>query len=116
VGAASGQARAPEQADVLKHLCKVVDKMDKVERKRFDWLPAEMPGVTRLMRAKRAEMGDAHVNECWKRGVIGREPGWFFAREGALMVGVPWGAADMLQVAVPTEALLILREVGHGAV
>ena len=87
------------------------------EPRRFDWLPNAMPGVARLMRERRAQLGDAHVNECWKRGVIEREPGWFFAREGALAVGTPWPAiADVAgwQVA-RTQALLITREAGRGA-
>jgi hypothetical protein len=59
-------------------------------KKRWDWLPVQMPRVAALMKEKRRELGDAHVNECWKRGVVGMEPGWFFAREGALAVGAPW--------------------------
>jgi hypothetical protein len=43
------------------------------------------------MRDKRKEWGKAHVNECWRRGVVQQEPGWFFAREGPLMVGTPFG-------------------------
>lgn len=85
--------------------------------KRFDWLPAAMPGVARLMRDRRAQLGDAHVNECWRRGVIEREPGWFFAREGALAVGTPW--PDIADVAgwqiSATQTLLITREAAHGA-
>ena len=48
-----------------------------------------MPGLARLMREKRALWGDAHVNECWRRGVVLREPGWLFAIEGALAIGTP---------------------------
>ena len=55
----------------------------------FDWLPAQMPGVAVLMKSLRAKHGNEHVNACWKRGVIDGEPGWFFAREGALAVGTP---------------------------
>lgn len=58
------------------------------KRKRWDWLPAEMPGVLRLVREKRRLYGDAHVDECWRRGMAG-EPGWFFAREGTLAIGTP---------------------------
>lgn len=89
---------------------------------RWSWLPAQMPGVARLLREKRSLYGDAHVNECWKRGVIDREPGWFFAMEGALAVGTPdddqrlaWFAG--LTKLSQTSALLDLRrpEGGHGA-
>ena len=68
--------------------------MDKDARKRFDWLPVEMPGVARLVKEKRAQLGEAFVNECWQRGVMRGEPGWFFAREGTLAVGTPWDAGD----------------------
>ena len=89
--------------------------MDKETVSRWNWLPTAMPKVAKLIREKRVSMGDAHVNECWQRGVVKGEPGWFFAREGPLMVGVPWRPEDMVQIAWPTEALLMLREVEHGA-
>lgn len=77
----------------------------------WGWLPAAMPGVARLMREKRSAFGDAHVDECWRRGVMQLEPGWFFAREGALAVGTPW--PEMADVAgwqvTPTQALVVLR-------
>ncbi len=88
--------------------------MDKERKQSFDWVPAQMPGVAALMRARRAKDGDAHVNECWKRGVVLKEAGWFFAREGALAVGTPdpsWTQWPELE-GVPganTGALLMLR-------
>lgn len=88
---------------------------------RWAWLPAMMPGVAQAMARKRAELGAAHVNECWKRGVIDREPGWFFAREGALAVGTPWPdpalANFAAQQVTATQALLMLRsrEASDGA-
>jgi hypothetical protein len=48
-----------------------------------------MPGVVQLVKTKRQELGDAHVTECVRRGLAG-QPGWFYAREGALAVGTPW--------------------------
>lgn len=96
--------------------------MDKEKErvKRFDWLPVEMPKVARLVKEKRALYGDAHVNECWKRGVLQREPGWFFAREGALAVGAPWDDPVMAnfaaQAVTSSQAVLVIREPGgvHG--
>lgn len=68
--------------------------MDKDQRqggkRDWSWLPAFMPGVANQIKQARAKWGDEHVNECWTRGVIKREPGWFFAREGALAIGTPW--------------------------
>ena len=94
---------------------------NKDQRKRFDWLPVEMPGVARLVKEKRAQLGAAHVAECWERGVLQREPGWFFAREGALAIGVPWDEPEMANFAAQqitsTQALLMIRtpEAAHGA-
>ena len=92
--------------------------MDRTAGKdRWAWLPAEMPGVARLVAERRKSLGDAHVNECWKRGVTMREPGWFFAREGPIAVGTPW--PDIADIAgwqvTSTQAMLILKEPGHGA-
>ena len=56
---------------------------------RYAWVREAMPGVARLITEKRAQWGDAHVNECWRRGVVERQPGWFFAREGAVAIGTP---------------------------
>ena len=59
--------------------------MDKDSQgKNWKWLPAQMPGVARLMAEKRKQFGAEHVQLCWRRGVVELQPGWFFAREGAL--------------------------------
>ena len=94
--------------------------MDKTETRNWKWLPAQMPGVARIMADKRAQLGDDHVNECWKRGVLKQEPGWFFAREGALMVGTPW-PDDLITSEqwrlTNTQALVMMRDVEqqHGS-
>lgn len=91
--------------------------MDKTEKpKRWDWLPAQMPGVARLMAEKRKAYGNEHVAECWKRSIAG-EPGWFFAREGPLTIGTPWAddpvMANFAAASVTaTQALVIMREPG----
>lgn len=82
------------------------------------WLPAAMPGVARLIADRRKRQGAAHVNECWRQGVLLMEPGWFFAWEGALAVGTPWGADDRgmamlfgLQADAPADRpLLLMRD------
>lgn len=83
------------------------------KRKRFDWLPVEMPGVVRLVAEQRRLHGDAWVNECWKRGVVDGEPGWFWAGEGALMVGTMFDDPLIQQFAsgriTRSQALLVLR-------
>lgn len=81
---------------------------------KWGWLPAAMPGVQRLIAEKRKLLGAGHVAECWKRGVVLREPGWFFAREGALAVGTPWDDPLLANFSAAqvtaTQALLVLRE------
>ena len=92
------------------------------EPSKWGWLPAVVPGVARLMAEKRRTLGAEHVAECWKRGMAG-EPGWFFAREGAVAIGTPWGDAEMANFAAlqitATQALVVIREKergeGHGA-
>jgi hypothetical protein len=81
---------------------------------KWAWLPSAMPGVARLMAEKRRLLGDAHVAECWRRGFVEREPGWFFAREGALAVGTPWDDPQLANFAAlqvtATQALVVMRE------
>lgn len=88
--------------------------MDSEGKRDWRWLPTQMPGVARLMREKRAELGAEWVNTCWRRGVVEMQPGWFYAAEGALAVGTPW--ADDVDIAArlaarlsPTQVLLVLR-------
>ena len=87
---------------------------EKGSKGRWSWLPAFMPGVSRLMADRRAEVGADWVAHCWSRGVVAGEPGWLYAAEGALTVGVP---ADVemistwltLRASRPDAALLIVR-------
>lgn len=124
-GGARARARAPEQLCTSSLNVKVKDIMDRVEDKagastKWGWLPAAMPGVARLMAEKRKLLGDAHVSQCWRHGVLLQQPGWFFAREGALAVGTPWDGDPVLvnfaaaQV-TSTQALVVMREPGRGA-
>jgi hypothetical protein len=59
-----------------------------------------MPQVAAMVKAKREQWGDAHVTRCIQQGLAG-VPGWFFAREGAVMVGTPWGDWLALQADTP---------------
>jgi hypothetical protein len=82
--------------------------------KSWGWLPAQMPGVARLIAEKRRLLGDAHVNACWRAGVVEMKPGYFFAREGALAVGTPWdGDPELANFAAvqitATQAFLAIR-------
>lgn len=88
---------------------------------RWGWLPAQMPGVAAQIAEKRRLWGAAHINECWHRGVVRLEPGWFFAREGALTVGTPSDDPVMANFAAAnvtsTQSLLVMRapEVDRGS-
>jgi hypothetical protein len=91
-----------------------MDRTEDGAKKSFDWLSIHMPGVAKLVKEKRRLHGDKHVNECWRRGVLQREPGWFFAREGALAVGTPWAddpaMANFAAASVTaTQALLVMK-------
>lgn len=84
----------------------------------WGWMKTALPGVARLVVEKRAAFGDAHVNECMRRGLAG-EPNWFFAREGAVAIGTPFntpGTADawLARQITPTQALLEIRLPGAG--
>jgi hypothetical protein len=87
--------------------------MDKEKVKR-DWtaIVAAMPAVKRLIEEKRGLYGPAHVNECWRRGVLNGEPEFFYAREGGVAIGTPWGDPLYFEgVHVPQgAALLMMRE------
>ena len=64
--------------------------MDKVDKKDWSWIKQHLPGVVVLL-AEYREFGEgAHIDECWKRGVMGGQPGWFFAREGPVCLGTPF--------------------------
>jgi hypothetical protein len=83
----------------------------------WGWLPAAMPGVRRLMADKRRELGDLHVNRCWKHGVLERQPGWFLAVEGPVQVGTPPDDTEMRRLIDMAHRLgqpfLLLKELGH---
>lgn len=93
--------------------------MDKQAKNNWSWLPAAMPNVAGMVKEKRALYGDAHVDECWKRGVVLGEPGWFFAREGAISVGTPARMCDELDeigraVGAVRAPMLMLAEPAGG--
>ncbi len=90
--------------------------MDKA-KDRYSWMSEAMPGVAKLVVEKRRELGAGHVAECWRRGMAG-EPGWFFAREGAIAIGTPWDDGDPVMrewaaaQITSTQALVVMRPKG----
>lgn len=55
----------------------------------WSWLPAFMPVVARLIQERRAADGAAWVAHCWRESVVQGKPGFFWAAEGAVAIGVP---------------------------
>lgn len=49
-----------------------------------------MPELVREIAEWRAAGLGAHVDLCWRRGVLLGEPGWFYAREGTVSLGTPF--------------------------
>ena len=80
----------------------------------------DMPRVADLVAQRRQELGAEHVNLCWRRGVLEQQPGWFYAREGAIAVGTPFVGSEVDTVlrelgawdALRGEPLLMLKSVG----
>lgn len=89
---------------------------------RFAWLAEAMPKLPTRIRELRAQYGDAHVNDCWKRGVVQAEPGWFFARQGVVAIGAPFVGDPALsdfaaQHLAADQCLVVIKPPGgkHGA-
>jgi hypothetical protein len=102
-----------------------MDRQTEQRKKDWSWLPEFMPGVSRLIKERRASMGDAWVQECWRRGVNEHQPGWFLAAEGSLVVGTPVGPDDMAEflrvkaMGISTASYLYIKakpeRAAHGA-
>ena len=71
-----------------------------------------MPRVAKLLAEKRAKLGAEHVALCWQKGVVECLPGWFYAREGALAVGVPFDDIEALYADTPRaqQVMLFVRD------
>lgn len=92
----------------------------KARQAQFALIREAMPGVQKLVAEHRQRMGDAWVTECVRRGMAG-EPGWFFAREGALWCGSPPTEPEFVALVATrftsTQVTVYLREPesNHGA-
>lgn len=79
----------------------------------WNWMVHFMPGVVAQVREWREAGESEHINECWRRGVLLGEPGWFFAREGPVTVGAAFVGLPEPQ---PFKgAVLMLRPFPSGA-
>lgn len=95
--------------------------MDLKNKANWKWMADHMPSVVALMREQRERGEGAVISECWRRGVLLQEPGFFYARENGVSVGVP--SVELLRDATmgellrqfPKAALLMLNGVMVGA-
>lgn len=84
---------------------------DGKKQSKWFWLPAFMPRVAGLIADRRVEEGDDWVNHCWHHGVVLGQPGFFWAVEGAIAVGVPVNADVVLmhhKLAAATPGIVAL--------
>lgn len=79
-----------------------------------------MPKVVQMLKERREKGEGAFIDECWVRGVQRLEPGWFYAAEGPVSIGVPEphvladeGFAAMRR-AFPDQAIVMLKERADG--
>jgi hypothetical protein len=87
------------------------------------FMAERMPKTVALIKEARLRGDGPHLDLCWRRGVQGLEPGWFWAYEAGVSVGLP--SVDMLAspamqsllATQPGANVLMLREkeVAHGA-
>lgn len=85
-----------------------------MSKSRWDWLPQQMPRVSALIAERRQKHGAEWVSQCWQRGVVAGEPGWFYAAEGAIAVGTPLSAEvvttyHQVRASVPGSVLLDMK-------
>lgn len=79
-----------------------------------------MPKVVQMLKDRRERGEGAFIDECWVKGVQQQQPGWFFAAEGPVAIGVPPGgvlsdpALVAMRAAFPDQAIVMLKEVADG--
>ena len=62
---------------------------DGKKRSKWFWLPAFMPKVDAMLKERRVQDGEEWVAHCWRESVVQGKPGFFWACEGAVAIGVP---------------------------
>ena len=72
-------------------------------RQSWAFMVERMPRTVARIKEARQRGDGSHVDLCWRRGVQGLEPGWFWAYEAGVSVGVP--SADMLAEPVVQQLL-----------
>lgn len=93
--------------------------MSESKPNKWAWLPVMVPGVVDLMAARRQEVGADWVRYCWQQGVAEAKPGYFWAAQGPIAIGVP-GDLEMVklfrdvQAKHPLSAVVILAPKPEG--
>ncbi len=64
---------------------------NRIAKSKESWafMREHMPGVVARIKADRSKGEGAHIDVCWRRGVVELQPGWFWAYEAGVHVGVP---------------------------
>ena len=66
----------------------------RADKRAWAFMVERMPRTVARIKEARAKGQGAHVDTCWRRGVVELQPGWFWAYEAGVSVGVP--ALDMV--------------------
>lgn len=78
-------------------------------RKSWAFMTEHMPRVVAMLKQHRERGEGAHLDECWKHGVVDGEPGWFFAAEGGVHVGTLWPEAMQTVIDLRAQAEALVR-------
>jgi hypothetical protein len=85
-------------------------------RQSWAFMTERMPRTVARIKEARQRGEGPHVDLCWRRGVQGLEPGWFWAYEAGVSVGVPcleWLQDPVLQQLLserPGLSVFMLRD------
>lgn len=85
--------------------------MDGGVKRSWQWMAEHMPRVVAMLKEERKAGRGAHIDDCWRRGVVNGEPGLFWASEGAISVGVPPN-----QSLVPADVMALMKAFPGSAV
>lgn len=88
----------------------------RADRGAWAFMVERMPRTVARMKEARSKGQGAHLDVCWRKGVIELQPGWFWAYEAGVSVGVPdeglvGNPAVQLQLRqFPDGNILLLRD------
>lgn len=61
----------------------------RADKRAWAFMVERMPKTVAHIKEARAKGQGAHVDACWRAGVLELKPGWFWAYEAGVSVGVP---------------------------